>query len=124
LKIFIKEIYTTGTAARRPGSSRRLPVRTVDNINDVEALVLNQEDNPQTYRMQKQIKHELGISKPSVNNIVKVGLFSISVILRTYDNVSCKCGTNVIRASLMRQSSNDVARRLSACVAANGRQFE
>jgi DNA-binding Lrp family transcriptional regulator len=71
LKKLIRKIDTTGTAARRPGSGRRRTVRTVDNINDVEALVLSQEDNPQTHRTQRQIARELGISQPSVSNIVK-----------------------------------------------------
>ena len=71
LNKLIKKIDTTGTAARRPGSGRRRTVRTVDIINDVEALVLSQEDNPQTHRTQRQIARELGISQPSVNNIVK-----------------------------------------------------
>jgi len=44
-----RKIDTTGTAARRPCSGRRRTVRTVDNINDVEALVLSQDDNPQTH---------------------------------------------------------------------------
>ena len=71
LKKLIRKIDTTGTAARRPGSGRRRTVRTVDNINDVEALVLSQDDNPQTHKTQRQIARELGISQPSVNNIVK-----------------------------------------------------
>ena len=71
LKKLIRKIDTTGTAARRPGSGRRRTVRTVDNINDVEVLVLSQDDNPQTHRSQRQIARELGISQPSVINIVK-----------------------------------------------------
>lgn len=71
LKKLIRKIDTTGTAARCPGSGRWWTVRTVDNINDVEALVLSQDGNPQTHRTQRQISRELGISQPSVNNIVK-----------------------------------------------------
>lgn len=71
LKKLIRKIDTTGTVARRPGSGGRRTVRTVENINDVEALVLSQDDKPQTHRTQRQIARELGISLPSVNNIVK-----------------------------------------------------
>jgi hypothetical protein len=71
LKKLIRKIDATGTAARRPGSGRKRTVRTVDNINNVEALVLSQEGNPQTHRTQRQIARELGISQQSVNNIVK-----------------------------------------------------
>src|SRR3984893_10556478 len=71
LQKLIRKIDTTGTAARRHGSGRRRTVRTVDNINDVEALVLSQDDKPQTHRTQRQIARELGISRQSVNNIVK-----------------------------------------------------
>src|SRR5271165_6913771 len=68
LKKLTREIDTSGTAAQRPGSGHRW---TVAVINDVEALVLSQDDNPQTHRTQRQIAHELGISQQSVNNIVK-----------------------------------------------------
>lgn len=71
LNKLIRKIDTTGTVTRRPGSGRRPTVRTVDNINDVEALVLSQDDKPQTHRTQRQIARELGISQPSVSNIVK-----------------------------------------------------
>ena len=71
LNKLIRKIDTTGTVARRPGSGRRRTVCTVDNINDIEALVLSQDDKPQTHRMQRQIAHELGISQQSVSNIVK-----------------------------------------------------
>ena len=57
--------------ALQHGSGRRRTVRTVDNINDVEDLMLSQDDNPQTHRTQRQIARELGISGSSLNNIVK-----------------------------------------------------
>ena len=74
LKKLIQKIDTTGTTARRPGSGRRRTVRTVENIESVEALALSQDDNPQTHRTQRQIARELDISKTSVNRIVKEDL--------------------------------------------------
>src|ERR1700690_129350 len=74
LKKLIKKIDTTGSAARCPGSGRRRTVRTVDNIDDVEALVLSQDDNPQTHGTQRQIAREPGISQTSVCRIVKTDL--------------------------------------------------
>jgi len=41
LKKLIRMIDTTGTAARRSGSGFKRTLRTVDNINVVEALVLS-----------------------------------------------------------------------------------
>ena len=74
LKKLIRKIDSTGTSARRPGSGRRRTVRTLDNINGVEELVLSQDGNPQTHSTQRQIARELGISRSSVNNIVKQDL--------------------------------------------------
>ena len=71
LKKLIRKIDSTGTAARRSCSSRRRAVRTIVSINDVEELVLSQDDNPQTHSTQREIARELGISRSSVNNIVK-----------------------------------------------------
>ena len=71
LNKLIKKIDTTGTTKRRVGSGRKRTVRTVENINNVEGLVLSQDDKPQTHRTQRQIARELSISQSSVNCIVK-----------------------------------------------------
>jgi hypothetical protein len=74
LKKLVRKIDTTGTAERRHGSGVRRTVRTVENIADVEALVLSQDDKPQTHRTQRQISREINISRSSVNRIVKQDL--------------------------------------------------
>ena len=91
LKKLVRKIDTTGTAARRPGS-------------DVEALVLSQDDNPQTHRTQRQIARELGISQPSVNNIVKLDLRLKCLKKRKASRKKKKKE----RTSLTHQSSNGV----------------
>ena len=62
LNKLIKKIDTTGTTKHRVGSGRKRTVRTVENINNVEGLVLSQDDKPQTHRTQRQIALELSIS--------------------------------------------------------------
>ena len=44
---------------RRPGSGRR-SVRTDDNVNTVESLLLSQEDKPQSHRIVREISLEAG----------------------------------------------------------------
>jgi len=44
---------------RRPGSGRR-SVRTDDNVNTVESLLLSQEDKPQSHRTVREISREVG----------------------------------------------------------------
>jgi len=54
-----------GTVDRRPGSGRR-SVRTDDNVDTVESLLLSQENKPQSQRTAREISHEAG--DPSVVN--------------------------------------------------------
>ena len=49
-------------------------MRTVENIEHVEALVLSQEGMPQTHRTQRQIARETGIARSSVQRIIKMDL--------------------------------------------------
>ena len=62
------------TSKRLPGSGRPRTARTADKIEEVETLVLNQTDLPQTRRTQRQIALEVGISQRFVNRIVKKDL--------------------------------------------------
>jgi hypothetical protein len=70
----LRKIDATGSIQRLPGSGRRRTVRTVENIEAVEALVLSQEDMPQTQRTQRQIARETGIHRRSVIRIIKQDL--------------------------------------------------
>ena len=68
------KIDATGSIQLLPGSGRRRTARTVENIEAVEALVLSQEDMPQTHRTQRQIAREIDIRQSSVNQIIKQNL--------------------------------------------------
>lgn len=70
----LKKIDSTGTVQRKPGSGRQRTVRTDDNIQLVEELVLSQEDAPQTHRTQREIARETGINLRSVSRIIKKDL--------------------------------------------------
>ena len=71
LNRLLRKIDTTGSAERRPGQGRKRSVRTQENIDNVGDLVLSQDNNPQTHRTQREISRELGISRGSVNRIVR-----------------------------------------------------
>ena len=49
-------------------------LRTQTNTNSVEELVLSQDDQPLTYLTIREIDRDIGISKSSVQNIVKKDL--------------------------------------------------
>ena len=66
----------SGTIARKASSrttatGRPRTVRTVDNIETVESLILSQDGAPQTHQTQRQVAHEMGISMGSASAIVK-----------------------------------------------------
>ena len=44
----LKKIDETGTTDRKPGSGKKRTVRTAENVNSVEALILRQEYAPGT----------------------------------------------------------------------------
>ena len=101
IKKIITKLDISGPAARRSGSGRKRTVRAVDNIIDVEARNLRNFDKKTKRRKSRVLCRTLFSERKSV-------------VLRNCDNASCKCGTNMIKASLMRQSSNGV--RVSMCV--------
>ena len=74
LEYLIRKIDVTSSVQRLPGSGRPRTMRTVENIEHVEALVLSQEDMPQTHRTQRQIVRETGIALSSVQRIIKMDL--------------------------------------------------
>src|SRR6218665_2276103 len=65
------KIDRTGTLKRLSGSGRPRTARSAGKVEEVETLVLNQEDLPQTHRTQRQIAREVGISQRFANRIVK-----------------------------------------------------
>ena len=56
------------------GSGRPRTARSNENIEQVQALVLSQEDRQQSHLTQREIAREVGISQTSVNEIVKIDL--------------------------------------------------
>lgn len=60
LNRLIGKIHTTWSAASRPQRPQTL-VRTVDNINDVDALVLSQDGHPQTHRKRRDVLRMQGL---------------------------------------------------------------
>jgi len=62
----LKKIDADGTIERRPGSGRKRTVRTTENVQLVEELVLNQESQPGTYHTVRQIARETKVPKSSV----------------------------------------------------------
>ena len=71
LEKLIRKIDSTSSVERLPGSGRPRTTRTVENIERVEALVLSQENKPQTHRTERQIARETGIHRSSVQRIIK-----------------------------------------------------
>jgi DNA invertase Pin-like site-specific DNA recombinase len=67
----LKKIDLLGTVSRIKGSGRQRSVRTDENIQLVNDLILSQDDKPQTHRSQREIVRELGISRTSVRRIIK-----------------------------------------------------
>jgi inhibitor of nuclear factor kappa-B kinase subunit alpha len=67
----LRKIDSIGSVQRLPGSGRPRSVRTVQNIEAVESLILSQEDLPQTHRSQRQIAREARIDRSSVRRIIK-----------------------------------------------------
>jgi len=70
----IRKIDATGTAHRRSGSGRPKTARNIAHVDAVEELVLSQEELPGTHRSQRQIARETGISRSSVQRIIKKDL--------------------------------------------------
>jgi len=57
----LKKIRRAGTIDRQLGSGKQSSVCVNENTENVEDLVLSQEDNPKTHRMNFEIPCETGI---------------------------------------------------------------
>ena len=110
LEKLLRKIDTTGTTQRRAGSGRPRSARNDDNIEQVGALVLSQEDRPQTHRTQRQIARELDISLSSVNEIVKKDLR-----LKCFKKRRATELTEANKQARL-QRSNQLLRRYPACL--------
>ena len=66
----LEKIDVTNSVQRKGGSGRPKDIRTPDNIETVEKLVLSQEDAPQTHSTPAQIVQQTGISESSVRRII------------------------------------------------------
>ena len=60
-KYLSKIIRRAGTIDRQPGSGRPRSVCVNENTENVEDLVLSQEHNPKTHRLNREISCETGI---------------------------------------------------------------
>jgi inhibitor of nuclear factor kappa-B kinase subunit alpha len=74
LSELLRKIDITGSCKRQAGSGRPRTARSNENIQQVQDLALSQEDRPQTHLSQREIAREVGISKTSVNEILKIDL--------------------------------------------------
>ena len=70
----IKQIDSTGSVERKKGSGRPRTTRCPENVETVQELVMSQEDNPGTHKSVNAIARETGISRSSVQRIVKKDL--------------------------------------------------
>ena len=59
---------------QKKGSGRKRTARTEEHIEDVRELSYSQEDMPGTHKSQHEIARELGISRSSVQRIIKKDL--------------------------------------------------
>lgn len=67
----IHKIEMTGSSARITGSGRPLSARTQDNVDLVEELALSQDDSPGTHLSARKISKVTGISRTSVQKMIK-----------------------------------------------------
>ena len=74
VRYFLRKLSETGSAERRPVTGRPRSVRTPENIDAVEKLMLSQENKPGTSSSQRQVAKRTGISRSSVRRTVKNNL--------------------------------------------------
>jgi len=74
---FHKQLRTTGSIERAPGSGRPRTTHTAENVDAMGDLAQSQENQTQTHCSTRQISRELGI--PQTNNWRWLFLFSFAV---------------------------------------------
>ena len=75
LKDLLRKIDNTGDCTtRRPGSGRPKSVRTEENCERVEELILSQEGQQHSHSTRREIERETGISRSSARSIIKQDL--------------------------------------------------
>ena len=67
----LKRFQCYGTLDRRSGSGRPRTVTTEENEMIVEELICSQEENPGTHLSPREIEKETGISRSSIQRMVK-----------------------------------------------------
>jgi len=78
LDVLLRKIRKTASVDHQHCSGRPRSVRTPENIDAVNDLVLSHEGAPQTHRTTRQIQIEIGMSKGTVYRII-------------HDNLQLKC---------------------------------
>lgn len=99
LDVLLRKIRKTASVDRQPGSGRPRSVRTPENIDAVNDLVLSQEGAPQTHRTIRQIQREIGMSRGTVYRVI-------------HDDLQLKC-LKKRRAQLLSTCNTDS--RLERC---------
>ena len=66
----MKKIDETGDVARKEGSGRPKSVRTEENIEQVEEMILSKKDQPETHSTLAEIALELNVDHRSVFCII------------------------------------------------------
>lgn len=70
----LRKIDVTGSTERKKGIGRPKSARTPENIEIVEELILSQEDNPGSHQTPREISQQTGISRSSIQRIIKQDL--------------------------------------------------
>jgi AraC-like DNA-binding protein len=70
----INKIDNNSTTERKPGSGRPRSARTQQNIERVSELICSQDNDPHSHKSPREIQRETGISRSSVQRIVKQDL--------------------------------------------------
>ena len=89
---FLVKLRRAGSRHRKPGSGRPRSARTLDNVRAVEQLVLSDDDAPGTSLTDRETAKVVGISRSSVQRIVKEDLE-----LKTFKRVAVTQLTDAVK---------------------------